>query len=134
MPTPQSEDIKSKLIDCPKCHAHMVRSIQGDLQIDRCPSCHGLWLDALERERILATPKLAQKLDSDPLPAAATRDDLRVINCPRDNSPMIAVSDPKQRHVRFEQCTVCGGAFLDAGELRDLSELTLIERIRTILG
>ena len=55
------------------------------------------------------------------------------VECPRDKSRLITIVDRKQPHIQFEACTSCGGTFLDAGELKDLSERTLRERLATLL-
>ncbi|MBZ0173171.1 MAG: zf-TFIIB domain-containing protein, partial [Phycisphaerales bacterium] len=49
--------------------------------------------------------------------------------CPRDNTPLTQVRDPKQPHVQYDLCPHCGGVFFDTGELADLTEFTLRERI-----
>ena len=41
---------------------------------------------------------------------------------------------PKQPHIQELACTVCGGVLLDAGELKDLSEFTLGERVKGLFG
>lgn len=128
MPTNEPAPIK-----CPKCGADMARHTHGSLTIDRCQTCSGLWLDALELQRLLERPQTPRAVDTG-APRTGSPPSPRRLQCPRDKSPLIAMSDPMQRHVRYEQCSVCGGLFLDAGELRDLSELTLRERIRTIFA
>lgn len=103
----------------------------GDLQADRCLACGGVWLDAREKEILLATPGAARTVDTRtnaPRPRATSAEPLK---CPRDNSQLIVMSDPAQPHVRYESCTVCGGSFFDAGELKDLDSLTLRERLRS---
>ncbi len=40
---------------------------------------------------------------------------------------MVRVVDPQQRHIWYETCGSCHGSFLDAGELLDLSELTIAD-------
>jgi Zn-finger nucleic acid-binding protein len=127
-------DPRAKLIDCPKCGTHMARHTSGDLHVDRCSTCSGLWLDAMELPRVLANPAEVARLDKGRHAASTLRNTVRKINCPRDHSPLIAVSDPAQPHVHYEQCSVCGGVFLDSGELKDLSEFTLKERLRALLG
>jgi Zn-finger nucleic acid-binding protein len=47
---------------------------------------------------------------------------------------MSHVKHPAQKHVGFERCPQCQGAFFDAGELEDLRDFTLGERIRAFLG
>ena len=39
---------------CPKCGQALVRENYGPVEIDLCPSCRGVWLDANELETILA--------------------------------------------------------------------------------
>ncbi|MGE0353504.1 MAG: zf-TFIIB domain-containing protein [Gemmatimonadales bacterium] len=39
---------KSHYMKCPKCGADLVTEDLHKVQIDRCPECHGLWLDAGE--------------------------------------------------------------------------------------
>ena len=38
---------------CPKCGQELVTENHGPVEIDLCPSCRGLWLDANELETIL---------------------------------------------------------------------------------
>lgn len=119
-------------LSCPKCKSSMARARYGDIDVDRCQSCGGLWLDALEKEKLLRDPRQARAAD-----AAATIPRQQVepalLLCPHDHSHLIRMVDPAQPHVQFETCTVCGGTYLDAGELSDLSEFTLAERIRRLV-
>lgn len=128
------DDIKGQMVECPKCASRMARYTHGGISVDRCPTCAGLWLDALELERLLDAPAEASEFDRDSSARQHRADTRQSISCPRDKSPMVAMSDVRQPHVSYEKCTVCGGVFLDAGELRDLAEFTLVERIRSMLG
>lgn len=114
---------------CPKCRGVMERVREQTIEVDRCVRCGGLWLDALEKERLLDLEGAARRVDHGRTPAADRHNQTTRIGCPRDHSAMIHMVDLEQPHVGFESCTVCGGAFLDAGELRDLDELTLRERL-----
>ncbi len=125
-PLPEDEH-RNPPIDCPKCRAPMKQLRIGEVLVDRCHACCGLWLDALEKEKLLADRKAVAAADAPAGPhPTVTRGKLQ---CPRDKSGLIEVRDPRQTHVLFESCTVCGGVFLDAGELSDLSERTLRERL-----
>jgi acetyl-CoA carboxylase beta subunit len=44
---------KSHYMRCPKCGGHMVTEEFQRVQVDRCPDCHGLWLDAGEIDAVL---------------------------------------------------------------------------------
>ncbi len=39
---------------CPKCGQELATEQHGPVEIDLCPSCRGLWLDADELETIVA--------------------------------------------------------------------------------
>lgn len=39
---------------CPKCGQELAMEKQGSVEMDVCPSCRGLWLDAGELETIVA--------------------------------------------------------------------------------
>lgn len=136
-------DLESDLkpgVSCPKCAGNpaMQRTRIGPIEIDRCPRCAGLWLDETERERLTRTKdSIAQlkAIDKEASRSAQQRQDARRnILCPRDHTPLAPVQDPVQPHVDFERCERCGGIFLDAGELRDLSEHTLLERLGLARG
>ena len=40
---------------CPKCGQELVKENYGPVEIDVCPSCRGLWLDANELEAVVAS-------------------------------------------------------------------------------
>ena len=42
-------------MQCPKCGQELATENHGPVQIDLCPSCRGLWLDANELETIVAS-------------------------------------------------------------------------------
>lgn len=41
-------------MNCPKCQTAMREREKGDLIIDVCPNCRGVWLDAGEMEKLIA--------------------------------------------------------------------------------
>ena len=36
---------KSHYLRCPKCGGHLITEEYHRVQLDRCPDCHGVWLD-----------------------------------------------------------------------------------------
>jgi len=44
---------KSHYMRCPKCGGSLVTEEFNRVQVDRCPECHGLWLDAGELDAVL---------------------------------------------------------------------------------
>lgn len=44
---------RSHYLRCPKCGGSLVTEEFHRVQVDRCPECHGLWLDAGELDAVL---------------------------------------------------------------------------------
>ncbi len=49
----QDAERKSHYMRCPKCGGHLVTEEFQRVQVDRCPDCHGLWLDAGELDLVM---------------------------------------------------------------------------------
>jgi Zn-finger nucleic acid-binding protein len=121
-------------IDCPKCGTTMRQLRVDEIVIDRCETCYGIWLDGGERLKITSSPKLADVVDIGQARTGRAQDRLTQIDCPRCRQRMQHKKHPDQQHVGFEECQECGGSFFDAGELRDLSRLTLSDLLKHLLG
>jgi Zn-finger nucleic acid-binding protein len=119
---------------CPKCGRAMRSVYIEAMQIHRCTQCGGLWMRATDKDRLLASHRAVEAVDRGSVETGRTMDRMTHITCPEDHSPMIHQVDPQQPHIGYESCSVCGGVFLDAGELKDLEDLTLLERLRSMFG
>lgn len=107
-------------LKCPKCGHGMDEVTHGEVAIDRCSNCHGLWFDADEAHQLknilgseavdIGDPGEGQKWDS--------REN---INCPRCSKPMDKTADPSQKHIWYEACSE-HGMFMDAGEFKDFKD------------
>lgn len=111
---------------CLKCTAVLDKTKLGDIEVDFCKECGGLWLDRGELERIVRTTRnapdvvkvLHRKLI--PLPTAAPQPSDLTESCPvcaRATMREIALGA-----LRVDYCTDCEGIFLDKGELDDAME------------
>jgi Zn-finger nucleic acid-binding protein len=113
----------------------MERIKVGLLTVDHCARCGGMWFDPYELEAAIKHEEAAEEIDYGrakheykwKVHRAST------LLCPRDGNPLITIPDPRQPHVHIDLCRACGGVLLDAGELKDLSEFTLSERLRSFL-
>ncbi len=45
---------QEQLLACPRCATVMKKLKKGDVILDVCPACKGLWLDAGEVEKLAA--------------------------------------------------------------------------------
>lgn len=114
---------------CPKCQSHM--KVLNGLPISalKCEGCAGLWFKdgQVAVEQAL---EHAQIFDSQDNKADDFFNQVREIDCPECAKPMSKMTDKTQFHIKYEMCTDCRGVFLDQGELLDLSEFTLAERLQ----
>ncbi|MEX2177573.1 MAG: zf-TFIIB domain-containing protein [Gemmatimonadaceae bacterium] len=44
------QERKAHFMKCPKCGADLAEQARGDVHVDVCPDCGGMWLDAGELE------------------------------------------------------------------------------------
>ena len=119
-------------IECPKCgHGMDEITYGGDVVIDRCTNCQGLWFDTGEAER-LKGKWMGEALDTGDSEEGKKWDAVEDIACPRCGKDMEKASDPNQPHIWYEVCTE-HGMFMDAGEFTDFANETLADWFRTLV-
>ena len=112
-------------IECPKCgHGMTEITYGGDVVIDRCTNCQGLWFDTGEAE-LLKGKWMGDALDTGDAKSGQAWDAVEDIACPRCGKDMVKTSDPDQVHIWYETCSTCSGSFFDAGEFSDLARHTI---------
>jgi Zn-finger nucleic acid-binding protein len=103
-------------LTCVKCTSVLDKARVGDVEVDLCPSCGGLWLDHGEIERIgRGKPEEMDKLRS-ALVGSEAQDPVSETqsSCPACPGQLKeVVLGP----VHVDYCTKCHGVFLDKGEL-----------------
>lgn len=120
------------MLSCPKCTKSMERVTFEGTTVDRCTGCYGIWFNALELDAIVRH-RGARKLDIGSAEVGKEMDSTNRIDCPNCRGPMLRLVNSRHPDVRYEQCSACGGSFLDAGELRTLEERTLGELLDDLL-
>ena len=110
-------------MQCPKCHLQMEQIQFLEIEVDRCTGCEGIWFDAQERQK-LAEMDGSEAIDTGDPKVGKEYNKVDDIDCPRCKTRMIRMVDPQQPHIWFESCTVCGGAYFDAGEFTDYKQHT----------
>lgn len=116
-------------MNCPVCGKPMVEEDFGGVMIDYCKNgCHSMWFDWMEIVRLDETDEgfgnALKEAISDPRSNDEDRDP---INCPKCGVPMHVHRYKAAREVNVDECYVCGGFFLDSGELRDIREQHITE-------
>ena len=109
---------------CPKCRSDMDQIEYEGTEIDRCTICSGIWFDAGEIE-LMRDKQAAAAIDTGDAKTGKQSNAMDRYQCPRCSGAMVRVVDARQKHIWFETCSSCNGSFLDAGELLDLSKLTI---------
>jgi Zn-finger nucleic acid-binding protein len=105
------------------------------VEIERCRNCWGIWFDDFELED-LKTMAGSEIIDIGDIEVGKDHNENEVIFCPKCVPSMLMVSehDQKQPHIKYERCPECNGVYFDAGEFRDLKELTVKELFRSFFN
>ena len=101
-------------MQCPKCQGDVEQVMCGEVEVDRCLSCGGLWFDRGEAE-VLSQEWIAEFLDTGDPTKGQVMDDMESLGCPRCGSAMRFSFEIDQSQVQFEECDD-HGKFFDAGE------------------
>jgi Zn-finger nucleic acid-binding protein len=118
-------------LKCPKCHHGMEEVTHGEVVIDRCTHCKGLWFDADEALQ-LKNMKGSESLDTGDATEGWKWDSHADIDCPRCGKRMEKGHDAKQKHIWFEACPD-HGMFMDAGEFKDFKEESIFDIFRSLV-
>ena len=121
-------------MNCPKCQANMAKVTFQSVEVDRCEGCKGLWFDLLEHEDLKEMKGADAAIDTGGAEQGKEMDAVRKVDCPLCHAGMISLHVPDQPHIVVEQCTICNGVFMDAGEFRDFSHMTPVEFLRGLFS
>jgi len=129
---------------CVKCEGNLVTVRIEDVDVDQCDRCAGIWFDSHELERILrrehiepllgrAKPRAGQGSEARRGRAPPNDDDRRG-HCPRCKGEgyLVRIAGPKAA-IHIDTCALCGGKWLDGGEIDLLKRTTLGDRLRRVL-
>ncbi len=122
----------SGAIRCPKCRADMQQVEIDGTTIDRCDSCSGIWFDEGEVEA-LKNKDAATAIDTGSSKTGKQHNIIDQYFCPRCGGHMEKKVDPRQQHIWYESCVDCNGSFFDAGEFRDLAQVTISDFFKRLV-
>ncbi len=103
-------------LTCVKCTSVLDKARVGDVDVDLCPSCGGLWLDHGEIERLGRgkaedLSRLRAALTGAASPDAASETTTSCPACPGTLNEVVLGP------IHVEYCGKCHGIYLDKGEL-----------------
>lgn len=125
-------------MNCPRCSRDLQPVKAAGVTVDLCQDgCGGIWFDLFELEKMDQPDESAGwLLDNVRIDPSLDIDLEKAINCPRCNG--ITLMHQKYRedsHLMVDKCRVCGGTWLDFGELfaiRSQNPTTSEQREKTI--
>jgi len=108
-------------MNCPKCDdQRLTANLIGEIEVDHCNECGGLWLDRSELPQLLeanAADVKSLRRGNDQRNANALRG-----KCPRCAKELLRVHSALKKQVTVDSCPDCGGVWLDGGEFNELFE------------
>lgn len=101
------------MINCPKCSSEtLVETLTlGNIPLDVCPGCSGIWFDKGELEALLA-----QSQGGAPADLALINPKAESLVCPRCKN-MMSRGGLVNPLLLVDRCQSCGGIWLDSHEL-----------------
>jgi Zn-finger nucleic acid-binding protein len=102
---------------CPACRKPLVVVERESIEVDWCPSCHGVWFDAGELE--LLAGKAGKRLEPGLIGTPAGKIEEALRRCPRCRHKMEKVAPTGDKALVLDRC-VEHGLWFDAGELSAL--------------
>lgn len=118
---------------CPRCTSQLVEMQNGDVAVDVCfNGCGGVWFDWMELKKMDEAHEADPKFLKDLAKSAHKKLDLtEKIDCPKcEKQPMHRRFSSVKRKVELDECPVCGGFWLDAGELVEIQKEFKTEKDR----
>ena len=102
---------------CPSCKKEVLIALEFEsVEIDYCPECKGIWLDAGEIELLFGDADAATAFLTIGKPAVVPQGEKRR-RCPECNKKMTKESTESEHPVTFDHCPNGDGLWFDAGEL-----------------
>ena len=106
-------------MDCPVCKVAMITCQLEEVEVDYCPDCGGIWLDAGELEELLDDTARAKELLASFKPAKDCAEKRR--KCPICLKKMEKILvGPDESAKLIDRCKKGDGLWFDRGELQDV--------------
>jgi len=119
-------------MDCPVCQTKMIEEDFGGVMVDVCKNgCNGIWFDWVELEKLDENHEgFGSALEAALNSSRVSDDNRKRINCPKCSRPMAPHLYKSSKHVMIDECYLCGGFFLDSGELKVIRDSFMDDKQR----
>ncbi|MFC1708836.1 zf-TFIIB domain-containing protein [Candidatus Omnitrophota bacterium] len=117
-------------MECSVCKKEMVEQDLGGIKVDVCKDgCKGLWFDWSELVKLDEKNEGFGNALKEALNYPRINDDSRgQINCPKCKKTMVTHKYQSSKKVNVDECYLCGGFFLDSGELKVVRDTFMSEQ------
>lgn len=120
-------------MECPRCNDEMTLLEAGDVSLQRCQECSGVFIDPTDLNRLLLRNNLPV------LERLGGRENLDEISvtCPECSVDMTVIEGEDRRGLRYEACESCGGIWIDldgAAGTVDTVESAIVHLFREMKG
>jgi Zn-finger nucleic acid-binding protein len=114
-------------MDCPVCSSAMIVLELDEVEVDYCPDCGGIWLDAGELELLLGDSQQAKKLlDSFKIDSKCAEKKRKCPICLKKMQKIIVGSSAPP--LLIDKCAGGDGLWFDKGELKDIFDRAALDR------
>ncbi len=108
---------------CPRCSDVLEEKRFGDIPLDGCRSCGGIWFDCQELNTLVRDPQSALMEIERAFNAAIFGGGTQgAMLCPRCEQPLCPFTFAHTPGVELDVCRKCKGIWLDDGELQKITE------------
>lgn len=116
---------------CPRCvSVELQEIVVGDVVIDRCQRCAGLWFDHAEIGGLVGRQSRISTMESI-VPGAEHQDpSLACPHCTNVVLRKLVVENDTQRPRFMYRCVSCVGTWVDRGELREVEDPRLVDTLK----
>jgi Zn-finger nucleic acid-binding protein len=102
---------------CPRCKSSLRKQAVGPNQVERCPSCHGVWIAAAEFNELIGDIDRREAVRASEPPHRHSEAQVNYLACPRCDELMDRVNFGRTSGILVDTCKK-HGIWLDRGELR----------------
>ena len=118
-------------MDCPLCKNPMIVLELQQVEVDHCPACGGIWLDAGELELLFEDAQQAEQLVGSFRQAPHTKEKARP--CPICLKKMQKIFSRQREPVVIDRCPKGHGLWFDRGELPQVLSKAGLDREQKII-
>lgn len=119
---------------CPQCEGRPMQPVGfGDVELDVCPTCRGVWFDRGEeidmaRQSLGEDPRIREL-------ASELGERVRVtsMRCPCCEEPLVCYRFPQHEDLEVEICELCGGLWLEHGEVAHVQRSRAEQLVKQIV-